>query len=131
MSSQRSNNWDTRPESCQADSSASATCCKSASGFDYLYANRLEIVDGKLSGRVFDPIIDGWRKAELLQQIAKSRTSRLTNDLPSAMAPIDLPMLSIAGMGVAFHANPIVREQAERAISDSRARRFTLSHRHP
>lgn len=87
-------------------------------GIDYLYANRLEVVDGKLTGRVVGPIIDGARKAELLRQIAAEEKLSLEQTIAVGDGANDLPMLSIAGMGVAFHAKPIVREQAERAISN-------------
>lgn len=85
---------------------------------DYLYANRLEIVDGKLTGRVVGPIIDGAAKAELLKQIAAEEKLSLEQTIAVGDGANDLPMLSIAGMGVAFHAKPVVREQAERAISN-------------
>ncbi len=87
-------------------------------GFDYVHANRLEIVDGKLTGRVLGEIIDGPKKAELLQQIALTENLSLEQTIAVGDGANDIPMLSIAGMGVAFHAKPLVREKAERAISN-------------
>lgn len=86
-------------------------------GFDYVYTNRLEIVAGKLTGRVLGEIIDGPKKAELLQQIALTENISLEQTIAVGDGANDIPMLSIAGMGVAFHAKPIVREKAERSIS--------------
>lgn len=87
-------------------------------GVDYVYANRLEIVDGQLTGRVLGEIIDGPKKAELLQRIALAENVSLEQTIAVGDGANDIPMLSIAGMGVAFHAKPIVREKAERAISN-------------
>jgi phosphoserine phosphatase len=87
-------------------------------GFDYMYANRLEIVDGRLTGRVLGEIVDGPRKAELLRQIAAQEGLRLEQTIAVGDGANDLPMLGIAGLGIAFHAKPIVRQQARGAISD-------------
>ena len=87
-------------------------------GFDYVYANRLEIVDGKLTGKVLGDIVDGAKKAELLQKIALQENLTLAQTIAVGDGANDIPMLTIAGMGVAFHAKPIVREKAERAISN-------------
>jgi len=87
-------------------------------GFDYMYANKLEIVDGKLTGRLVGEIIDGPRKAELLRQIAAAEGLRLEQTIAVGDGANDLPMLSVAGLGVAFHAKPVVRRQADGAISD-------------
>ncbi len=87
-------------------------------GFDYVYANRLEIVDGKLTGRVIGDIVNGRRKAELLEQIALEENINLHQTIAVGDGANDLPMLSIAGLGVAFHPKPIVAEQAKRSISN-------------
>lgn len=87
-------------------------------GFDYMHANRLEIVDGRLSGRVVGEIIDGPRKAALLREIAAAEGLRLEQTIAVGDGANDLPMLSVAGLGVAFHAKPAVRQQASGAISD-------------
>jgi len=87
-------------------------------GFDYMHANRLEIVDGRLTGRVVGEIIDGSRKAALLREIAAAEGLRLEQTIAVGDGANDLPMLSVAGLGVAFHAKPVVRQQASGAISD-------------
>jgi len=87
-------------------------------GFDYMHANRLEIVDGRLTGRVVGEIIDGPRKAALLREIAAAEGLRLEQTIAVGDGANDLPMLSVAGLGVAFHAKPVVRQQASSAISD-------------
>jgi phosphoserine phosphatase len=87
-------------------------------GFDYMFANRLEIVDGRLTGRLLGEIVDGERKAELLRQIARLENLSLEQTIAVGDGANDIPMLTIAGMGVAFHAKPIVREKAGRAISN-------------
>src|SRR5690606_3534051 len=87
-------------------------------GVDYLFANKLEIKDGRLTGRVVGPIIDGPRKAEILREIAALEGLSLEQTIAVGDGANDIPMLSVAGMGVAFHAKPLVREQAGRSISN-------------
>lgn len=87
-------------------------------GFDYLFANRLEIKDGRLTGRVEGEIIDGPKKAALLGDIAALEKLSLEQTIAVGDGANDIPMLSMAGMGVAFHAKPLVREKAGRAISN-------------
>lgn len=87
-------------------------------GFDYLCANRLEIENGRLTGRVAGEIIDGPKKAALLGEIAAKERLSLEQTIAVGDGANDIPMLSMAGMGVAFHAKPIVREKAGRAISN-------------
>jgi phosphoserine phosphatase len=87
-------------------------------GFDYLFANRLEIENGRLTGRVVGDIIDGPRKAALLREIAALEKISLEQTIAVGDGANDIPMLSMAGMGIAFHAKPIVREKAGRAISN-------------
>ena len=86
-------------------------------GFDYVYANRLEIADGRLTGRVVGPIVDGKRKAELLEEIAAAEGIALHQTIAVGDGANDLPMLGVAGLGVAFHPKPIVAQKAKRAIS--------------
>jgi phosphoserine phosphatase len=86
-------------------------------GFDYLFANRLEIEDGRLTGRVVGEIIDGPKKAALLGQIATLEKLSLEQTIAVGDGANDILMLTAAGMGVAFHAKPVVREKAGRAIS--------------
>jgi phosphoserine phosphatase len=85
-------------------------------GFDYVYANDLGIQDGKLTGEPGE-IINGKRKAELLAAIAAKEGIALEQTIAVGDGANDLPMLSIAGLGVAFHAKPLVRQDAKHAIS--------------
>jgi len=87
-------------------------------GIDYLYANDLEIQEGKLTGNLVGEIIDGPKKADLLKSIALIENIRLEQTVAVGDGANDLPMLSIAGLGVAFHAKPIVKEKAQRSISN-------------
>ncbi|MCX6042484.1 MAG: phosphoserine phosphatase SerB [Caldilinea sp.] len=87
-------------------------------GFDYMYANQLEIVEGVLTGKLLGEIVDGPRKAALLRQIAAAEGLRLEQTIAVGDGANDLPMLSTAGLGVAFHAKPVVRRQASGTISD-------------
>lgn len=86
-------------------------------GIDYVYANRFEISDGKLTGKVIGEIIDGPRKAVLLQQIVEKENISLEQVIAVGDGANDLPMLSKAGLGIAFRAKPIVKATAEQAIS--------------
>lgn len=87
-------------------------------GIDYMFANRLEIENGVLTGRVKSPVIDGVRKAEILREIATGEGLSLEQTIAVGDGANDIPMLSVAGMGVAFHAKPLVRERAGRSISN-------------
>jgi phosphoserine phosphatase len=86
-------------------------------GIDYVYANELEIEDGVLTGEVVGRIVDAERKAEILREIADAEGIRLEQVIAVGDGANDLPMLNVAGLGIAFHAKPIVREGAEQAIS--------------
>lgn len=86
-------------------------------GVDYLYANALEIEDGRVTGRVAGEIVDGQRKAALLQELAARENIRLEQVIAVGDGANDLPMLNIAGLGVAFHAKPIVKANARQSIS--------------
>ena len=86
-------------------------------GIDYVYANDLEIVDGQVTGRVVGQVVDGQRKAELLREIAVKEGVRLEQVIAVGDGANDLPMLSIAGLGIAFRAKPLVRQNARQAIS--------------
>ena len=86
-------------------------------GLDHVHANELEIIEGKLTGRVVGPIVNGQRKAELLEQIAATEGIHRRQVVAVGDGANDLPMLSRAGLGIAFHAKPIVRAQAEQAVS--------------
>ena len=84
---------------------------------DYVFTNRLEIKDGKITGKLEGDIIDGYKKAEILRTIAKVENISLQQTIAVGDGANDLPMISIAGLGVAFHAKPIVEENAQRSIS--------------
>ncbi len=86
-------------------------------GFYYVYANELEIVDGKLTGRYLGDIVDGRRKAELLRLIAQVENVNIAQTIAVGDGANDLPMLSTAGLGIAFHAKPKVKANAEQSIS--------------
>ena len=85
---------------------------------DYMYANELEIgEDGKLTGRYIGDIVDGKSKAELLKLIAQVEKVDLAQTIAVGDGANDLPMLSIAGLGIAFHAKPRVVANAKQAIN--------------
>ncbi|HSG03615.1 MAG TPA: phosphoserine phosphatase SerB [Marinobacterium sp.] len=87
-------------------------------GFDYIHANELDIVDGKVTGEVTGTIVNGERKAELLREIAQREGIHLEQTIAVGDGANDLPMLSIAGLGIAFRAKPLVRQSAKQAISN-------------
>ena len=84
---------------------------------DYVYANDLEIIDGKLTGNHVGDIVDGKRKAELLKLIAQVEKIELEQVIAVGDGANDLPMLNLAGLGIAFHAKPKVKEEAQQSIS--------------
>ncbi len=86
-------------------------------GFDFVYANELGIKNGQLTGEPVGEIVNGKRKADLLQQIARQEGIALEQTIAVGDGANDLPMLSIAGLGVAFHAKPLVRRDAKHSIS--------------
>ena len=85
--------------------------------FDYAFSNPLEIDAGRVTGRVAGPIVDGDRKVLLLRELAEKEGFDLRQTVAVGDGANDLPMLSTAGMGVAFHAKPIVRERAPNVIT--------------
>lgn len=86
-------------------------------GIDYVYANELEIIDGKLTGRYLGDVVDGKRKAELLRLIAQVEKVDIAQTIAVGDGANDLPMLSFAGLGIAFHAKPKVVANARQAIN--------------
>lgn len=87
-------------------------------GIDYVYANALQIENGVMTGAVAGEIIDAQRKADLLRETAQAEGISLQQTIAIGDGANDLPMLSSAGLGVAFHAKPVVRESAAHAISN-------------
>ncbi len=86
--------------------------------FDYVYANDLEIgEDGKLTGRYLGDIVDGRRKKELLRLLAQVENINIAQTIAVGDGANDLPMLSEAGLGIAFHAKPKVKAEAGQSIS--------------
>ncbi|MBV1786774.1 phosphoserine phosphatase SerB [Marinobacterium sp. D7] len=86
-------------------------------GFDYIHANELDIKDGKVTGEVIGTVVNGERKAQLLREIAAKEGVCLEQCIAVGDGANDLPMLSIAGLGIAFRAKPLVRRSAKQAIS--------------
>lgn len=86
-------------------------------GIDYVYANELEIVDGKLTGRYVGDIVNGKRKAELLRLLAQVENIDIAQTIAVGDGANDLPMLTTAGLGIAFHAKPKVKATAGQSIS--------------
>lgn len=86
-------------------------------GIDCISANELDIVDGRLTGEVKGEIVNGEKKAELLRGMAAQLGVDMRQTIAVGDGANDLPMLAIAGLGVAFHAKPKVRENARHAIS--------------
>jgi len=87
-------------------------------GIDYVYANDLAVEDGKVTGEVVGQVVDGKRKAELLKQLAEKEGLDLQQVIAVGDGANDLPMLNLAGLGIAFRAKPVVKENAEHSISE-------------
>ena len=86
-------------------------------GIDYVYANELEIEDGKLTGRYVGDVVDGKRKAELLRLIAQVEKVDIAQTIAVGDGANDLPMLGVAGLGIAFHAKPKVVANTKQSIN--------------
>lgn len=87
-------------------------------GFDYVYANELEVGDdGKLTGRFVGDIVDGRRKAELLKLLCQVEGINLAQAVAVGDGANDLPMLGLAGLGIAYHAKPKVKATADQNLS--------------
>jgi phosphoserine phosphatase len=86
-------------------------------GIDYLYSNELHIENGVVSGEVVTDIVDGAKKAEYLRRIAAAEKLSLEQVIAVGDGANDLPMLNIAGLGIAFRAKPLVRRSAQQALS--------------
>lgn len=86
-------------------------------GIDYVHANELDIENGQVTGKVTGTIVDGERKAFLLRQLAEQEGLDLQQVIAVGDGANDLPMLSAAGLGIAFRAKPLVKQSAEQSIS--------------
>ncbi len=87
-------------------------------GFDYVYANELEVDStGHLTGRYVGEVVDGRRKAELLKLLAQVENVNIAQTIAVGDGANDLPMLATAGLGIAFHAKPKVKATAEQSLS--------------
>jgi phosphoserine phosphatase len=86
-------------------------------GMDYVYANQLEIKDGVLTGGYLGDIVDGNKKAEYLREIAKKEGINISQTIAVGDGANDLAMLNVAGLGIAFHAKPTVKDNAQNSIS--------------
>ncbi|WP_055437100.1 phosphoserine phosphatase SerB [Lacinutrix algicola] len=86
-------------------------------GIDYVYANQLEIIDGELTGNYLGEIVDGNKKAEYLQEIANKEGLNISQTIAVGDGANDLAMLNLAGLGIAFHAKPKVKDNAQSSIS--------------
>jgi phosphoserine phosphatase len=86
-------------------------------GIDSIHANELEIADGVVTGRVIPPIVNGQRKAALLEEIASDEGISLEQVVAVGDGANDIPMLKLAGMGIAYRAKPLVRQSAPQSIS--------------
>ena len=86
-------------------------------GIDYLHSNELDIVDGVVTGEVKTEIVDGARKAHYLAEIARAEGLSMDQVIAVGDGANDLPMLRLAGLGIAFRAKPLVRQSARQAIS--------------
>ena len=84
---------------------------------DYLEANELEIVDGKLTGQLAAPIVDRAAKARALERFAAEVGVPLEQTVAVGDGANDIDMISVAGLGIAFNAKPVVREHADAALS--------------
>ncbi len=91
---------------------------KAKLGIDYVFANQLEIVERKVTGRISGTVVDAQRKADILRDIAQKEDISLEQVIAVGDGANDLPMLSIAGLGIAFHAKPIVKKSAKHSISN-------------
>ena len=86
-------------------------------GMDYVYANELDVAEGIVTGKIQGEIVDGACKAQLLRQLADDLGIDLQQVIAVGDGSNDLPMLSIAGLGIAFRAKPLVQKSAEQSIS--------------
>jgi phosphoserine phosphatase len=84
----------------------------------YYKANKLEIVDGVLTGGLIGPVIDRAAKGEALKEFATASTVAIENTIAIGDGANDLDMMAAAGVSIAFNAKPIVVEAADLAINE-------------
>ncbi|HKU27733.1 MAG TPA: phosphoserine phosphatase SerB [Candidatus Sulfotelmatobacter sp.] len=94
-----------------------ATRLQQELGFDFVCANELALHDGMITGEAVGDIVTARRKADALQEIAAAEGLSMEQTIAIGDGANDLPMLSVAGLGIAFHAKPVVRERAQHSIS--------------
>ena len=99
--------------------SRAAEALKRRLDLDYAYSNNLEVAGGKLTGRVVGPIVNAQRKAELLETIAQAEGVLLDQVIAVGDGANDALMLDRAGLGIAFHAKPKLREAADTSLTSS------------
>lgn len=86
-------------------------------GLDYHFANRLEVKEGKLTGGLVGPIVGPQRKADLVDSLAQQEGIEMSQVIAIGDGANDLPMLALAGLGIAFNAKPAVQKEASTAIN--------------
>lgn len=94
-----------------------ATRLQQELGFDFVCANELALHDGMITGEAVGEVVTARRKADALQEIAAAEGLSMEQTIAIGDGANDLPMLSVAGLGIAFHAKPVVRERAQHSIS--------------
>lgn len=87
-------------------------------GLDFWKANRLEVKDGVLTGKVMGDIVDAQTKADTLVEWARKTNTPLTQTVAIGDGANDLKMMEVAGLGIAFCAKPVVQEQADVALNE-------------
>ena len=92
---------------------------KNKLGIDYVFANELEVENDKLTGRYVGEIVDGAKKADYLKLLAFKEDLHLEQCIAVGDGSNDLPMIQLAGLGIAFHAKPKVKANAQHAISEN------------
>jgi phosphoserine phosphatase len=97
--------------------SVAADALRARLGLDYAYSNQLEVKDGKLTGRVIDPIVGPQRKADLLDAIAQREGIALEQTIAIGDGANDVLMLEKAGLGIAFHAKQKLKDAADTSLS--------------
>ncbi|MGZ5402810.1 MAG: phosphoserine phosphatase SerB, partial [Aeromicrobium sp.] len=88
-----------------------------ALGIDYYAANELEVIDGKLTGKILGPIVDRAGKADALRHFAEQAGIPVKNTVAIGDGANDLDMLAAAGLGIAFNAKPLVRDKAHTSLN--------------